>query len=148
MPYEFKLEALRRFRQFEEDRLQKELAEAQQVAEQAQELLKANMALRQKTEHEFCKSSQSGEASASQAAMYRAYLQRLAGEIIVRHQQVQSAEKECKKVRDALLDAMKRRKALDRLKEKGERAFMAELNSQEQKFINEMAIQRFVRKEV
>ena len=147
MPYEFKLEALRRYRQFEEDQLQKELAEAQRVVEQAQDLLKAHMALRQKTEHEFRKSSQSGEASASQAAMYRSYLQRLAGEIIVCHQQVQSAESACRKVRDALLNAMKRRKALDRLKEKGEQAFMAELNSQEQKFINEMAIQGFARKE-
>ncbi len=147
MPYEFKLEALRRYRQFEEDRLQKELADAQRVVEQAQELLKAHMALRQKTEHEFRKSSQSGEALASQAAMYRSYLQRLSGEILVRHQQVQGAEKACEKARNALLDAMKRRKALDRLKEKGEQAFMAELDSQERKFINEMAIQRFVRKE-
>jgi flagellar FliJ protein len=147
MPYEFKLEALRRYRQFEEDQLQKELAEAQRVVEQAREQLKAHMALRQKTEHEFRKSSQSGEALAPQAAMYRSYLQRLAGEIIVRHQQVQNAEKECAKVRDALLDAMKRRKALDRLKEKGEQAFIAELNSQEQKFINEIAIQGFARKE-
>ncbi|MBI5062996.1 MAG: flagellar export protein FliJ [Desulfatitalea sp.] len=147
MPYQFKLEALRRYRQFEEDRLQKELADAQRVVEQAQALLKANMALRQKTEIEFRKRSQSGETPAAQAAMYRGYLQRLAAEIIVHHQQVQSAEKACQRVRDALLDAMKRRKALDRLKEKGEQTFMAELNSQEQKFINEMAIQRFVRKE-
>jgi flagellar protein FliJ len=147
MPYEFKLEALRRYRQFEEDRLQKELADAQRVVEQAQDLLKAHLAVRQKTEHEFRKSSQNGEAMAAQAAMYRSYLQRLAGEIIVRHQQVQSAEKACEKARNALLDAMKRRKALDRLKEKGEQAFMAELDSQERKFINEMSIQRFVRKE-
>jgi flagellar FliJ protein len=147
MPYEFKLEALRRYREFEEDRLQKELADAQRAVEQAEDRLKARLALRQSAEQEFRKSSQSGEASAAQAAMYRGYLQRLAGEIIACHQQVQNAEGQCQQVRDALLDAMKRRKALDRLKEKGEQAFMAELNSQEQKFINEMAIQRFVRKE-
>lgn len=147
MPYEFKLEALRRYRQFEEERLQKELGDAQRALEQAEELLRAHLALRQKTENEFRKSSQGGEATASQAAMYRSYLQRLAGEIITRQQQVQSAEKACQEARDLLLEAMKRRKALDRLKEKGEQAFMAELDSQEQKFINEMAIQRFVRKE-
>ncbi len=147
MPYQFKLEALRRFRQFEEERLQKELGDAQRVIEQAQDLLRARLALRQKTEHEFRKSSQGAEASAAQAAMYRGYLQRLASEIIMGQRQVQAAEKACQEVRDLLLEAMKRRKALDRLKEKGEQAFTAELNSQEQKFINEMAIQRFVRKE-
>ena len=147
MPYQFKLEALRRYRQFEEERLQKTLSDAQQAVEQASDFLKARIALRQKSEDEFRIRSENGEETAPQAAMYRGYLQRLAGEIIACNKQVRSAEKACQEVREDLLAVMKRRKALDRLKEKGEQAFVAELNSEEQKFINEMAIQRFVRKE-
>jgi flagellar FliJ protein len=147
MAYQFKLEALRRYREFEEERLQKELADAQRVAEQARRVLNEHVAVRLKIEEDFRKTRQSGEETAGRAGMYRSYLQRLAGEIVLHHGQVLSAEKVCADARDALLEAMKRRKALDRLKEKGEQAFLAELNSEEQKFISEMAINRYTLKQ-
>ncbi|MFZ1984859.1 MAG: flagellar export protein FliJ [Desulfatitalea sp.] len=147
MAYQFKLEALRRFREFEEERLQKELADAQRVEEQVRTVLNEHIAMRQKIEGDFRKTRQSGEETAGRASMYRSYLQRLAGEIVLHHSKVQNAEKVCADARDALLAAMKRRKALDRLKEKGEQAFLAELNSEEQKFISEMAINRYTLKQ-
>ena len=147
MAYQFKLEALRRYREFEEERLQKELAEAQRVAEQTRTVLNGHIAMRQKIEDDFRKTRQGGEETAGRAGMYRSYLQRLAGEIVLHHGKVLSAEKVCTDARDALLEAMKKRKALDRLKEKGEQAFLAELNSEEQKFISEMAINRYTLKQ-
>ncbi|RJQ82966.1 MAG: flagellar export protein FliJ [Desulfobacteraceae bacterium] len=142
MGYQFKLEALRRYRQFEEDRLQKALSDARRLLEQAEAVLAGRIEQRSRCEDEFRLGLQNG-GSASKAAMYRRFLQTLTDEIDARRSEVQSAKRVCEQAREALLVAMKKRKTLDRLKEKGEQAFLAELDSAEQKFINEMAINRF-----
>ena len=53
------------------------------------------------------------------------------------------AEKQLEEKREVFLDAMQKRKTLDKLKEKGLKAHIESLNSEEQKFISEMAISRF-----
>lgn len=145
MRFQFKLEAVRRYRQFEEDRTQREFAQAQREMEQAEAALAQHVGLRTRTETEFQQRQAEG-GPAAQAAMYRTFLQRLALEIKGLQAKVQSARDVCEERRMALLSAMKRRKALDRLKEKGEQAFLEQLNSEEQKFINEMAINRHMLK--
>lgn len=143
MGFEFKLEAVRRYRQFEEDRSQRELAQAQRQVEHAKAVLSAKITQRTQTEEEFQQRQTEGE-SAPQAAMYRTFLERLTDEIETQRGHVWAAEKACEEKRQVLLEAMKKRKAIDRLKEKGEQAFLAELNGEEQKFINEMAINRHI----
>ncbi|MDA8138525.1 MAG: flagellar export protein FliJ [Desulfobacteraceae bacterium] len=145
MAFQFKLEAVRRYRQFEEDRCQREFADAQRQVEQAKAILAAMIARRTQTEEDFRQGQADGE-SAAQAAMYRGFLERLGDEIETQQNHLASAEKACEEKRQALLEAMKKRKTIDRLKEKGEQAFMAELNSEEQKFINEIAINRHILK--
>ena len=144
MPYTFKLEALRKFREFEEERVQKEFSEAQRRRDQAAQHVADRIALRDRTEREFVE-KQDGSV-ASQASMYRGYLQRLAEEIEILNQKLVVAEKACEKKRQALLEAMKNRKALDRLKEKGEQDYQDEQNRDEGKFIDEIAINRFMLK--
>jgi flagellar FliJ protein len=145
MGFQFKLEAVRKVRQFEEDRTQREFAEAQRNVERAEQMLSQHISLRARSEADF-QHHQAAGASAAQAAMYRGYLQRLADEIEVLKGRVESALSVCEEKRNALMAAMKKRKALDRLKEQGEQAFLAELNSEEQKFISEMAINRHLLK--
>jgi flagellar FliJ protein len=145
MGYQFKLEALRRYRQFEEERLQKELSDAQRSLEQAQAVLSAQIAGRHRCEEEFASRLREG-VTAPQTTLYHSYLQRLSNEIGAQRVELQSLQKACELVREALATAMKKRKMLDRLKEKGEHAFLADLNSAEQKFINEIALNRFTLK--
>lgn len=144
MAYTFKLEALRKFREFEEERVQKEFSDAQRMRDEAAQKVAQRIALQERTEREFAL-KQNGSA-ASQAAMYRDYLQRLSEEIDILKQKLVVAEKNCEKKRQTLLEAMKNRKALDRLKEKGEQDYKEEQNRDEGKFIDEIAINRFMLK--
>jgi flagellar protein FliJ len=142
MGFEFKLEALRRYRLFEQEQMQKTLAEAQRDLEQAKAGLERHIALRDATEAEF-QAGRAEAASACQAGLYRHYLNTLAHEIETLRHQVTAAETLCEQKRQALLAAVKKRKALDRLKEKGGQAYLADANRKEEQFINEMAISRF-----
>ncbi|KJS30364.1 MAG: hypothetical protein VR64_16875 [Desulfatitalea sp. BRH_c12] len=141
MGYHFKLEALRQFRQFTEERLQKELALAQRVLEQSEAILNDSIAKREKTEAAFRQTPQ-----APLAGMYRHFLERVAEDITLQSSKVQAARTACEEKRDELLTAMKKRKTLDRLKEKGQQAFTADLNGAEEKFVNEIALNRYTRK--
>ena len=141
MSYTFKLEALRQFREFEEERVQREFSLAQRILEAAASKLAEQIAVRDKTETEFAAHQESG--TASQCAMYRGFLQRLAEEIELLNQRLRVAERDCEKKRQALLAAVKNRKTLDRLKEKDEQAYRHKQDQEEGKFIDEMAINRF-----
>lgn len=143
MKYQFKLEAVRRLREFEEEKCQREFGDALRIMEGEQQILHGLFASRKRTEEAFRDQTEQGDTS-GQAMMYHHYLQKLAGDIEVQNEKVSKAKKVCEQMRQALLTAMKKRKALDRLKEKGEQAFLEQLNSEEQKFINEIAINRFM----
>ncbi len=142
MGFEFKLEALRRYRLFEQEQMQKTLAEAQRDLEQVKAHLEQRIALRAATEAEF-NAGRADAASACQAGLYRHYLQNLANQIETLRQQVTAAETVCEQKRQELLVAVKKRKALDRLKEKGGQAYLADMKRKEEEFINEMALSRF-----
>jgi len=146
MKYQFKLEAVRKLREFEEEKRQRELADAQRILEEERAVLDKLIVSRSQTEASFRQKAEQGDI-ASQAAMYRAYLQRLSKLVEEQEHKIETASQVCEEKREALLEAMQKRKALDRLKEKGEQAFIAQLNSDEEKFINEIAINRFTLKQ-
>ena len=144
MPYTFKLEALRKYHEFEEERAQKALSEAERIREAAAEKLTAHIEHRHTSEKTFAR--QQATLAPPQAAMYRHFMQRLTKEINILEQKLKLAAKACDKKRQALLKAVQRRKTLDRLKEKGEQAYMEALSRDEEKFIDEMAINRHMLK--
>lgn len=142
MDYRFKLEALRQYRSFQEESRQKEMAEAQRIRDQEADALNELNALREKTERALekeCRGSSTGPC----LSFYNSYLNKVAADIISQKLKLADAEKELAEKREALLLAMQKRKTLDRLKEKGREAYLEHLNSEEEKFINEMAISRF-----
>ncbi|MCJ8501308.1 flagellar export protein FliJ [Desulfatitalea alkaliphila] len=146
MDFVFKLEALRRYRVFLEEQSQKEFAVARQMIEQEQGVLADLVARRDQTELEF-RQQESGGGSAGMVAMYRGYMQRLAQRIEAQRDRVAQAQDACEKQRQALMERMQQRKTLDQLKEKGAQDFVARRNREEEKFINEMAINRFSMKQ-
>ena len=143
MSYRFKLEALRRYRRFQEETLHKELSELQR--RQATETMKLSrlVALRCQAEAQLTQ-RQAASTTAPQLTSYHAYLRRLSMDIASQRLELRRAEKACEQKRQALVLAMQKRKTLEKLKENGLRAYLQNLNQEEEKFINEMAINRFI----
>jgi flagellar protein FliJ len=142
MDYRFKLEALRQYRVFQEETRQKELAEARRWRDQQADVLTRLIDLRNQTEQQM-KIKQNGGVTGPHLTIFSNYLDTLASDIFSQHHIVDEAEKNLDKTREALLTAMQKRKTLDKLKEKGLKAYLDRLSRDEEKFINEMAISRF-----
>jgi len=142
MDYRFKLEALRQYRSFQEETRQKEMADAQRIRDRESRILSELTELRNQTEKDL-KSKQKESIMAPYLAIYSNYLNKLESDIFAQKHKLADAEKMLEKTREALLAAMQKRKTLEKLKEKGLKVHLENLNSQEEKFINEMAISRF-----
>jgi flagellar FliJ protein len=142
MGYQFKLEALMKFRKFQEETLQKEMAEAQRLRDREAVVLVELIDLCEKTERDL-ELKQMQSASGPCLAIYSNFLNKLASDIFAQKHKLAEVEKQLEKKRDVLLDAMQKRKTLEKLKEKGIKAHLESLNSEDEKFINEMAISRF-----
>jgi flagellar FliJ protein len=142
MGYQFKLEALRRYRKFQEDELQRELADALRIKEEALNHLRRFQDHLEKTRIALYR-QQSDSTQGAQLAIYPRFLQRMTEKIALQKERVADVEKQCDALRKDLMEAVKKRKTLEKLKEKELTAYLAELSHEEQKFINEMAINRF-----
>jgi len=144
MQFKFKLEALRRYRNFQEELIQKELAEAQRSRDREMDLLDELIDKRVRAEQGL-RSEQEKSTSGPHIALYDNYLKRLSEDIRNQQKSVKAAEAVCEQKMRALLEAMQKRKALDKLKTKGLQTYIETLNHQEQKFLNELALNRFAR---
>lgn len=144
MSYKFKLEALRQYRNFQEDIKQKELAQAQRNRDQVMGHLEALIDKRKRAQQSL-KSEQEKSTSGPHMALFDNYLKRLSSEIEAQRRRLQDAETLCKEKMGDLLEAMQQRKTIDKLKEKDLHAYIEGLNHSEQNFINEIAINQFAR---
>lgn len=144
MRYQFKLEALRQYRNFQEDIKQKELAQAQRNRDQVMDHLEALIDKRKRAEQSL-KSQQEKSTSGPHMALFDTYLKRLASEIAAQRRRLQDAETLCKEKMGDLLEAMQHRKTIDKLKEKDLHAYIKGLNHNEQNFLNEIGINQFTR---
>ena len=147
MSFKFKLEALRRYRSFQEDVLQKELAHAQRNRDREIDRLRSLMDKRTLAENDL-KRRQERSTNGPRMALFDTYIQRLTGEIAEQRVRVKQADAVCNEKMQALLEAMQNRKTIDRLKEKDLQAYMEKLSRNEQKFLNEIAINQFTRNSI
>ena len=102
--------------------------------------------MRSQTEKDLA-TLQSKTPTGAQMRVYESYLRRINEQIVQQRNQVEQAEKICTDRRKTLLGAVQKRKALDKLRKQDYEAYLSDLNLQEQKFINEMAINRFALKQ-
>lgn len=142
MGYVFKLEALRRYRQFQEDELQRALAAALGRKEAALAVLAAHQGRLDQAGRDLDR-LQRNATEVSQLEIYQRFMRRIDGEIEEQNRKVEEIEADCQSIRLQLLEAMQKRKTLERLKEKELNAYMEALSRDEQNFINEIAINRF-----
>lgn len=147
MSFKFRLEALRRYRNFQEDLLQKELAQAQRERDQEIDMLQSLIDKRARAEEDL-KREQENSTNGPHMALYDTYLQRITAEISEQRIRVEEADSLCNTKMQALLEAMQNRKSIEKLKEKDLQAYMETLNLNEQKFLNEIAINQFTRNNI
>ncbi len=143
--YRFKLQALLDHHRHQEEVGQKELAEARRTLTDAQEKLRRikkdkreniqKLQARQKERHNI-----------SNILIFSNYIEKLSRDIEARIQQVRKASKNVTQKRDNLITLMKKRKTLEKLKEKEWLEYQQKMMQDERKFNDEVAATRHIRK--
>lgn len=143
--FHFTLQPLLNHRKFVEKILKKELAESEKSleAEKRKLLVYENQANRMIREME---SKAEGKAVLSEIRLYARSHERLAHETEQQHEKISHVARLSGEKRYRLVEAMKKRKVVDKLKEKRLKNYRVEINRQEQAFNNEIAVQQFNRK--
>jgi flagellar protein FliJ len=143
--FHFRLETLLRQRRHAEEALQCELAEARQALAAEQAALRESRSARQRCMRELRRTRQE-HFRAEEVLLYYPYLERLTQAIESRLRRVAAAERRVGQKRHALIEAMKKRKILEKLREKQARVHHAEEAAVEQRMHDEAAAQQHTRR--
>lgn len=145
--YTFKMQTVLDHRQFIEDNLKKEHAEiCQQVmaAQQQMESLKRKEA----DTVAALKQEQTKGVSSHQVVAYHTYLKRLSDRLARQMTVVSEIKDQELKKQDELREAMKKRQILEKLKDQDFDRYHQMILKKEMNFIDEIAVNRFVRKTI
>jgi len=144
MRFKFKLESLLNHRQFVEDTLQKEFVYlGKRVSDEKQ----VEKHLRKKHAHlsEEFKVTLQEPKPASENSLYVTYLTCLSDQIGKQQEKVKIAESERREKKIALMQAVKKRKMLERLKENRTDQYQRFCSRKEQEASDEIGIQQYSR---
>ncbi len=142
--YRFPLEPVLNHQKFKEDSFKQELSRLEEAILAAR--IEAERISRQREKYErLLMDKEKGGLEVATARVYLSFVDHLAGEINTQKKKILKMESDCKVVRDRLLDIIKRREMLESLDEKGHIAYDKGELKEEQIFLNELAIGRFVR---
>jgi flagellar FliJ protein len=140
--YQFNLEPLLNHRRYLEEVLQKELADLKIRLDAEKDKLWALRQKKRKTVLQLQERQTDGRA-ASEIKLYIDFVEHLSKEVEAKRQKVQEAERLFSLKRQDLVAAMKKRKILDRLKEKGLQAYEQEQLKKERNLMDEVAGRQF-----
>jgi flagellar protein FliJ len=140
--YEFHFESLLNHRKFLEESIQRELALARKHMVMAEKELE-RLGIKERQVAFDLKQKQQGTMSAHEFVLCQTFLERLSKEIEQQHQKVCEAQFKVDSTRNELIEAVKRRETLEKLKEKGLEAYARKLSKNEQDGLNETAVIRF-----
>ena len=143
--YQFNLEPLLNHRRYQVEVLQKELADLRIRLDAEKDKL---WLLRQKKRKTVLRlqEKQTDGRPASEIKLYIDFVEQLSKEMEAQKQNVLAAERNFSLKRQDLVAAMKKRKILDRLKEKGLQAYEQEQLKKERNLMDEVAAHQFTRK--
>ncbi len=139
--YRFNLESLLNYRRYQEDILQKELADVQNELVRHEQKLHQVKQNRRKCSQDLHQRQKMG-GSVSGLIMYFRYLERLSLDIDQQQRRVVKSKKQVDAKRRELLEIMKKRKTLEKLKERGFLDDMQRMRKKEQNLIDEAAANR------
>jgi len=145
--YTFKLQVVLDHRQYIEDSLQKELAAIRRQLDDARQHL---VSLQHKAADTATalKRQQADGLSSSQVVAYHAYLKRLDGDIACQEKAVGEILEREKMKQNDLLEAVKKRQILEKLKEKEFQRYNLAMLKKDMQFIDEIAVNQFARKAI
>jgi len=143
--YRFKLEVLLNQRRHEEEICQKELASCQRILAGEQEKLRHTKRLKRENVLKL-QSRQKKDLNVSDILLYLNYIARLSKKIDAQVLGVREAAKQVNRKRSELIGIMKKRKTLEKLKEKDWLAYQKKTLQDERKFMDEVATTRHARK--
>ena len=136
--FRFRFETLLTQRRFSEETLQKELAEAQRMLTAERAALREKKNARRECLQDLQR-RRSQNFRAPDLLLYTPFLERSEREIELLLKHVATAERQVKQTRLALIEAMTKRKILDKLKEKARDQHRKALDERERKFIDDVA---------
>ena len=143
--YKFSLEPVLKYRKLLEEDLQKDFAVLKRQLLDEKVRLSNFEQVRDRFSGEL-QQKQVKSISVSDILLYTDYLQEVSKEIKKQSEKILEAEKRVDQKREELVGAMKNRKIIDRLREKGLKAHVQELSKKEQDLMNEAAINIFNKK--
>lgn len=145
--FNFKLEPLLNHRRFVEDAQQQALAHVKKQVSAARHIEKCLESEHRQLAKELKEKMQDPQP-ASESALYATYLASLSNRIDKQRQRIQEAAKKKDKQKSALLEAVKNRKIIERLKEVRTDRFEQFCLKKEQEFSDEIGIQLHNRKAI
>ena len=142
--YRFNLQVLLDYKRHIEEGLQIELSHVQRKLEKEKQLLISYQSEKSYYEEELARSEER-EINVDEGILYRDYLRGMRIKIKKQRETVAEIRVELDKKREKLLDATKKRKALEKIKEKDWKRFLYKLKRRERLFIDEVGIRKYQR---
>ena len=145
--YTFKMQTVLDHRQFIEDNLKKELAEIRQRVMAAQQQMES-LKRKEMDTVAALKREQAEGISSDQVVAYHTYLKRLSDLLAKQMTVVNEIRDQELKKQHELLEAMKKRQILEKLKDQDLDRYHQMMLKKEMNFIDEIAVNQFVRKTI
>jgi flagellar FliJ protein len=140
--FRFRFETLLTTRRHAEECLQKELSEARRALAAEQAALREKKNVRRRCLQDLRRQQRKG-FRVPDMLLYSAYLQRLDRDLEAQQQRVTGAERQASQKRQALVEALKKRKILEKLKESDQKNYLKALTERERKFIDDVAARSY-----
>jgi flagellar FliJ protein len=141
--YRFRYETLLNHRRHEEERLQKALAEKKNLLDTARDQVVRLRRSKRESARRLQKVQRESRRVAD-IALHLDHLAKLSRELDRRKAQLVAAQKAFNAKRTELLEAVRRRKMLEKLKEKDLRAHELELRRRETKFLDQVGARQYL----
>jgi flagellar FliJ protein len=136
--FKFRFETVLTTRRNAEEVYQKELAEARRALAVEQAALRDKRSTRRRCAQELQRTQRQGfRAPAIQ--LYGPYLARLERDIDTQQKRVAGAERKVNQKRSALIEAVKKRKVFEKLKEKDQKDHLNAMTLRDRKFMDDVA---------
>ena len=143
--YKFTLESLLNHRKYIEDILQKDFAESKRILSDEKKQLRKFEIEKQECWTQLQQKQREGQPAA-EIVVYMNYIEKLSKNIGDQRQRVLAAQKTFGQKRLALIEAMKKRKILEKLKAKGLKEYQQVMKKKELDHMNEIAVNQHNRK--
>jgi flagellar FliJ protein len=140
--YNFNLESVLNHRKLVEENLQKELAVLRLSLVDEREKLRKYKESRSKLLEELKRKQEEG-TTISDVFLYLPFIEQLSKDIEKQKKNILELENDVEQKRQDLVGATKKKKTLEKLKDKGLKTYKQEMTKNEQEFLNEVAVNRF-----